>query len=290
MPNELKDLFQKIVAKFPLPKKKTSPPALLRPFVPSDFQPLPPGWNVKSPDFVGVAAGKSGTSWWYSLLLQHPRVVQNRLGRKELHYFDHFQYRGISEEQIKTYCQAFAAPENSICGEWSPNYLTHPFCMEYLARSAPNTKILILLRNPVDRMLSQMNFLSSHHLNSFNFNRDERYLYQLYTIYLNSCIHSYYTVGLKELLKYFPRSRILVLQYERCKVNPLEEIQKTYRFLEIDDRYQPANIDRPVNKMNYSIAPFTVEERRRVADFFAEEMRSTRDLFPEIDLSLWENA
>jgi hypothetical protein len=286
MQDSLKKIAGKIFSVTPFFKEAPVPPVLLRPFTVNDLKPIPAGWQVKNPDFVGIAAGKSGTSWWYSLLLQHPRIVPNRLGLKELHYFDHFQHRGMTEKQAKIYGQAFAAPKNSICGEWSPNYLTHPFCLEYLSRSAPDTKILVLLRNPVDRMFSLMNHLSSKHVAFFRFNQDERYLYELYTVYLNSCLHSYYSVGLRELLKYFDRSRILVLQYEKCKIEPLTEIQKTYRFLQIDDRYRPSNPERLVNKNQYQRA-LTPDEKKRLNEFFTEEMRATHALFPEIDLALW---
>jgi hypothetical protein len=287
MQDKIKRLIKPIIHPFLRRKKTPTLPTLLKPFTLKDLKPLPKQWQIKPPDFVGVAAGKSGTSWWYSLLLKHPQVVPNRLGMKELHYFDHFKYQGISEQEMSVYNQAFAAPDNCICGEWSPNYLTHPFCIEYLAKTCPNTKILLMLRNPVDRMISQINYLSQVRLNDFNFNANERYLYELYTIYLNGCIHSYYSGGLKQLLKYFDRSQILVLQYEHCQVNPLKEIQKTYQFLQIDWHHLPQNISKSVNKISYSIPELTPESQKRITEFLREEMQETAALFPEIDLSLW---
>jgi hypothetical protein len=287
MQDKIKRLIKPIIPPFLRRKKTPTLPTLLKPFTLKDLKPLPKQWQIKPPDFVGVAAGKSGTSWWYSLLLKHPQVVPNRLGMKELHYFDHFKYQGISEQEMSVYNQAFAAPDNCICGEWSPNYLTHPFCLEYLAKTSPNTKILLMLRNPVDRMISQINYLSQVRLNDFNFNDNERYLYELYTIYLNGCLHSYYSGGLKQLLKYFDRSQILVLQYEQCQINPTKEIQKTYQFLQIDWHYLPQNISKSVNKISYSIPELMPESQKRVTEFLTEEMRATASLFPEIDLSLW---
>jgi hypothetical protein len=61
----------KTLPKFPLTKRK--------PFSLDELKPLPEGWRVGEPDFVGVAAVKAGTSWWYSLLLDHPQIVENRL-------------------------------------------------------------------------------------------------------------------------------------------------------------------------------------------------------------------
>ena len=64
-----------------------------RPFIASDLTTLPEGWQCNEPDFVGVGVPKAGTSWWYSLMLQHPQVVPHRLlsdtnpVSKELNYF-----------------------------------------------------------------------------------------------------------------------------------------------------------------------------------------------------------
>jgi hypothetical protein len=136
-------------------------------------------------------------------------------------------------------------------------------------------------------MISQMNFQVYSRLADFNFNQNESYVYELYTIYLNSCIHSYYSVGLRELLKFFDRSQILVLQYEKCQQNPDEEIKKTYNFLNVDCDYLPADIVKPVNKTTYSLPSLTADPRERLTEFFREEMYTTAELFPEIDLSLW---
>jgi hypothetical protein len=45
---------------------------------------------------------KSGTSWWYELLLNRPDVVGNRLGQKELAYFYHFTFRQLTDDQVRT--------------------------------------------------------------------------------------------------------------------------------------------------------------------------------------------
>lgn len=283
----LKYYVKKAVLKVLRRKPRKFLPTIVRPFTVEDLKPIPREWRIHSPDFVGVASGKSGTSWWYSLMLKHPQIIENRLNLKELHYFDHLKYRIISSEQINTYCQAFASPENTICGEWSPNYLTHPFCIENLAKAAPQTKIIVLLRSPVERMISQMNFQSYSRLNSFKFNQEQRQVYDLYTIYLNSCIHSYYSIGLKELLKYFNRSQVLVLQYEKCQLHPLEEIQKTYYFLGVDETYEPPNIRKLINQTQANPYTPNLEEKDRLHHFFEEEMQLTHQLFPEIDLSLW---
>jgi hypothetical protein len=258
-------------------------------FTPDDFKPLPPGWRIGAPNFIGIGTGKAGTSWWYALMLQHPQIVQNRLGVKELHYFAHLKYHNLDDDCINAYRQAFATPEGSICGEWSPNYLLHPLCLEHIANVAPATKILLILRNPVDRSISAINHQLSVRLKNFNFNSEERYIYETYSIYQIAIFHSLYAYGLRRLLKNFDRSQILVLQYEKCKDNPQQEIARTYRFLGVDDKYQPQNLKKTVNRQEYLIPPLNSEERQRLTAYFADDVRATVEMFPEIDLSLWSD-
>ena len=84
-----------------------------QPLEPYDFLPVPDGYVVGPPDFVGIGFGKTGTTGWHQLLLQHQAVKPNRPDKKELAYFYHFGYNGISPDAIDTYHQAFAAPNQT---------------------------------------------------------------------------------------------------------------------------------------------------------------------------------
>src|SRR5690606_28385229 len=58
--------------------------------------PPPPNWTVGPPDFVGIGAQRSGTTWWYDLVSSHPRVV-HRGDLKELHYFHRYSQRPFTD-------------------------------------------------------------------------------------------------------------------------------------------------------------------------------------------------
>ena len=51
---------------------------------------IPGGWEAGPPDFVGVGTMRSGTSWWWYLLMQHPRFAKVNVRHKEIHFFDHY--------------------------------------------------------------------------------------------------------------------------------------------------------------------------------------------------------
>lgn len=264
------------------------PPTKLGLFATPDLRPVPEGWRIGGPDFVGIGAVKSGTSWWYALLVEHPQIVANRLKKKELRYFVHFGHRGLDASDISTYCRAFAAPRGAVCGEWSPIYLTYPMCTGYLAEAAPTAKILVILRNPVDCTLSALNE-AAHNTSRFDFNGEREYVYNVFALYPRAVHFSTYAYGLGQLLRHFDRNQILVLQYEKCKADPWEEIARTYRFLGVDDRFLPRGFTRGVNRKDYIVPDLKPGERLRLAEYFADDVRVTLQMFPEIDVALWKD-
>ncbi len=103
------------------------------------------------PDFVVIGAAKSGTTFFYHLLSQHPLVEP--CAKKELHYFDMF-----FDEGVEWYRRCFPTPtwkdgRRTITGEATP-YLAHPFAPERMTKVVPHARLIALLRNPVDRAYS----------------------------------------------------------------------------------------------------------------------------------------
>jgi hypothetical protein len=100
------------------------------------------------PDFVIIGAQKGGTTTLYQLLAQHPHV--RPAVRKELHYFSTFYGRGL-----EWYRGCFpAAEQDTITGEGSPYYLFHPHAPRRMAKVIPEARLIVMLRNPIDRAYS----------------------------------------------------------------------------------------------------------------------------------------
>jgi hypothetical protein len=267
--------------------KRSMPEGMNRPFTLDDLKEVPQGWRIGAPDFVGVASGSAGSGWWYSLLLQHPQVVTNRLDMKELYYFFHFRFSGISKEQAEVYRRAFAAPLGSICGEWSPGYLRFPFAIEYLAEIAPETKILLTLRNPVDRFISTLNRLLRSQGEYMGLSGKKKYIDENYSLFPIAIANCHVAASLKRLFRAFPKEQVLVLQYEKCKQDPVGEFSRTCHFLGIDPSFEPPNPRMAVNSKKHSTAPLTDNERKRLASYFSNDMIECGNIVNEIDLSLW---
>jgi hypothetical protein len=290
----LRQIFQTKTQKL----RKNISPLRVRPFTPAELKPVPEGWKSTGPDFVGIGAPKSGTGWWYSLLLQHPQIEGHRLLEGEhnnmiinkgLFFFPHFGYKGINELHLETYRQAFAAPEGSICGEFSVQYFCYPHCLNYLSLASSTAKIILILRNPIDRLLSHINHLQIYRIKNQKFTPKQLYVYKTFSLYTEATLHSLYAHGLKQLLRYFDRSQILILQYERCKKSPEEEIARTYKFLGVDEHFKPQDITRAINQRGYVVDALTIQERLNLTSYFSDDVKASIELFPEIDLSLWSD-
>ena len=113
----------------------------------------PPGWSIGPPDFVGVGAQRAGTTRWFELMAAHPEVARPT-SKKELHFFDRFYGGGCGAEELARYREFFPREGDSKAGEWTPVYMSAPWIPPLLAAAAPDTRVLVLLRDPLERFLS----------------------------------------------------------------------------------------------------------------------------------------
>jgi hypothetical protein len=104
------------------------------------------------PDFLIIGAPKCGTTSLYYLLTEHPHVKP--AAAKELHFFSsHFDLG------IDWYRRCFPRPthkdgRSTITGEATPSYLADPYAPARVAEVVPQARLIVLLRNPVDRAYS----------------------------------------------------------------------------------------------------------------------------------------
>ncbi len=111
------------------------------------------------PNFLICGAQRCGTTSMYRALIQHPSVVGPNL-HKGVHYFDVNYGRGISWYQAHFQLRASAARlarrtgHETVTFESSPYYLFHPLAAERIARDLPGIRVIVLLRDPVERAYS----------------------------------------------------------------------------------------------------------------------------------------
>eukprot|EP01038_Epipyxis_sp_PR26KG_P013627 gene13627-18286_t len=117
----------------------------------------------RSPTFLIIGAQKCGTTSMFELICQHPLVVRGV--RRETHYFDWRYNKNIDENDAKghysTYLNCFPNDilfnhPSLVTGESTPSYLLHSdIVIPRIKLICPWIKLIIMLRNPVDRAFSQ---------------------------------------------------------------------------------------------------------------------------------------
>jgi hypothetical protein len=112
-----------------------------------------------TPGFLIVGAQRCGTTSLYKAVTQHPAVLPAVL-HKGAHYFDtgydrgSAWYRGhfpLLSSAALVRRRTGVAP---LTGESSPYYSFHPLAGERIARDLPEAKLLMLVRDPVERAYS----------------------------------------------------------------------------------------------------------------------------------------
>lgn len=109
--------------------------------------------STSLPTFLGIGAARSGTTALYHMLDSHSEVFMAK--PKELHYFT-FHNPALFAQNAWTVQQyeAFFAAADNIRGEISPSYLWFPGTAKRIHQALGPIKIIILLRNPVERTIS----------------------------------------------------------------------------------------------------------------------------------------
>ncbi|KAL7556115.1 hypothetical protein ACA910_020198 [Epithemia clementina (nom. ined.)] len=105
------------------------------------------------PGFVILGAGKCGTSSLYHYLVDHPRVLPAQ--EKQIHYFKYYARRSMNWylSHFPT-AVAFLSSGALMTGEASPGYLPYPDVAPLLARRMPGSRLIVVGRDPIDRMYS----------------------------------------------------------------------------------------------------------------------------------------
>lgn len=216
------------------------------------------------PNFLIIGAAKSGTTSLYYYLKQHPQIYMS--SPKEPHFFAFkdvkldFQgpAQGINQSSItdyQSYCELFKDVKDEVAvGEASTIYLYSPIAAAQIKQHIPKVKLIAILRDPVERAYSSFSHLTRDGYETYDFikalkaekkrianNWPHLWHYQQSGFYYNQ---------VKRYFDTFDRQQIKVYLYEDINNNPLELVQNTYRFLDVEPQYVPS-----LTKQNVSQKP-----------------------------------
>lgn len=123
------------------------------------------------PDYLIIGTKRGGTTSMYKYLLRHPNVIPMWPGvenAKKTHFFDQNFHRGTewNRAHFPTSMQRSRVERREgapvLTGEAAPYYMFHPLVAERVRQTLPQVKLIVLLRNPVDRIWSH------HHERVYN--------------------------------------------------------------------------------------------------------------------------
>ncbi|MGH9066017.1 MAG: hypothetical protein ACRD0J_00610 [Acidimicrobiales bacterium] len=227
---------------------------------------------------MGVGVQKAGTTWWYSLLARHPGIYEHRAFHKERHFFSPFWAGGFGPADAAEYHRWFPRPPGQITGEWTPDYLHQHWVGPLLHRAAPEARLLVLLRDPIERYRSGL----AHHLE-----QGERITPILAS---DAFMRGLCADALERLDKIHGAGRILVLQYEACRDAPAAHLAETFRFLELDDGWEPPDLASLVNPARATKLHLDDGERHHLAELYADEVARLSRRYPQLDLDRWPST
>ena len=187
--------------------------------------------GARLPNFLIIGAAKAGSTSLYQYLRSHPDVFMP--GHKELRFFigntdgENGRWhlgRGWYEEQ-------FASANGAVAvGEATPSYTLYPHHLgvaERMASVVPEARLIYIVREPVDRMVSHYmhNFVSGVERKPLEVALRER------PVYLNG---SRYAFQIEQFLEHFPSKQLLVITSEQLRDERVATLAGVWSFLEVD--------------------------------------------------------
>jgi len=180
------------------------------------------------PTFIGIGAQKCASSWLYDILADHPEALTSKT--KELDFFTYHFDNGHAwyERQLPTGVGARAI------GEISPSYFHDLSAPERIQDFAPDARILVSLRDPVERALSQ-----HRHLVRIGVLTGPDFTFEgglaSNPTYVEQGL---YATHLRRWRERFPAGQMLVVLMDDIQADAARVAAKVYSFLGIDSDHQ----------------------------------------------------
>ncbi|MFL6135476.1 MAG: sulfotransferase family protein [Nocardioidaceae bacterium] len=239
-------------------------------------------WRTR-PDFLVIGAQRSGTTTLFRVLSQHPQVLRPTQS-KGVGYFDVEYHRGArwyaAHFPLRLTARLHGPATKTF--ESSGYYAFHPLAARRIAADLPDVKVVMVVRDPVERAYSAHSHELARGFESEDFetalclesertageadrlSRDEGYVSYAHRH------HSYlargrYVEQLERFGRHLDRDRIYVMDAHRFFDAPAEELARLLDWLGLP-AWAPADVGQENARAR---APMPAELRARLADHFA---------------------
>lgn len=215
-------------------------------------------WRVL-PNFVILGAQKAGTTTLYDNLVKHPSVHSCDI--KEVHFFDTNWSKGENwyRAHFATEREKRAAQEQQISwitGEGSPYYMFHPLVAGRMKQVCPEARLIIILRDPVERAYSHYQHERRKGREPLSFENaladeeqrlageadriisgaaDTSFSHQHYSYKARG----HYADQLEEWFRHFPREQFLILDSKLLNADFAGTLREVHNFLGIESLELP---------------------------------------------------
>lgn len=216
--------------------------------------------------FFIIGVQRCGTSYLYNILDSHPEISMAKPLRPEPKYFlNELEFIKGKEYYEKKYFDSCNS-QIKAKGEKGTSYIEYPFIANRIKQYYKDSKIIILLRNPVDRAISNYFFSFENNLESRSI--EDVFLNDLPIPNIKNKISvspfKYLERGI--YLNYLPHfirefeSRIKIILFEDLFLST-EIYKEIYNFLNVNDRFISPHIN---SKINHSISREQIEINPKV--------------------------
>ena len=227
--------------------------------------------------FFIIGAQRSATTHLYTLLAEHPEIEMAQPLTPEPKFFlqDELYGQGLAHYETHYFPGKAGA---WLKGEKSTSYMEYAHVAQRLAISYPEARILILMRDPIERALSNYWFSHNHGLEKWPLEKallaqpEERIVDIPAMIsvnpfaYLQRGRYMDYITGYDCL---FPPEQIYGMLTEQLPGN-LTQIRAVYAYLDVASDFQPAGLHKQVNASQSREETLSPRLRRTLMNYFAE--------------------
>ena len=240
--------------------------------------------KVDHVNFVVAGVQKAGTTALHDFLAQHPHVALLR--DQALHFFDKEEHFGSSRPGLVTEPDYDVLLENfdsgwrwRVAGEVTADYLYYPRALERIAQYNADMKVIVSLRNPVERAFSQWNMRREKGQEPLEFidalKRDEEigiWKGPRGNAYL---ARSLYVPQLEKVFQLFPREQVFIIKYENFRADPFPLLDRMFDFLGLRRKSHLKNRQRNVGSYSRKL---TSEEREYADRIFDRDITKVEAL------------
>jgi hypothetical protein len=237
--------------------------------------------KVERLDFIVPGAQKSGTTALHYFLSKHPQI--SLPDRQELHFFDDEEVFSRAPVDYQILHGNFRSSRKSLlpvrlglAGEVTPSYLYWNPAMERIRNYNPQIKLVILLRDPIDRAFAHWNmqrFKDREPLDFLDALKEEpRRIAQPLSIESRRFAYvdrGFYSTQLDRVFNFFPRPQVRIVKFEDFRDQKQETLDAIFDFLGVKRLRVARDKDRNVVPYERAMTP---EERKYLAEVFAAEI------------------